>query len=96
MDTIRERLDVLATKGLVKFVRACAALNLPPTKSKFGYLCIEGMEILTGEERVDPETGEIEPAHSVLLPTHYKCPQSGTVLEVEDPSAWVYPDGEEP
>ena len=34
-------------------------------------------------------TQSARPVH----PSHYKCPQSGVCLEVENPAVWVYPDG---
>ena len=46
-DTIRDRISVLATKGFVKFVRDGAPFGLPTSKSKFGYLCVEGMRFGT-------------------------------------------------
>jgi hypothetical protein len=30
-----------------------------------------------------------------VLPSHYKSPQTGVLLEVENPSIWVYPEGDE-
>ena len=92
-DTIRERLGVLTTKGYVKFFRDHDAYGLPPaTRSKFGYLCVEGMHLGPAEESVDPNTGEITTTAQWVLPTHYKCPQSGAVLPVENPQTWVYLD----
>lgn len=94
-DTIRERISVLATKGFIKFVRDGAPFGLPTSRSKFGYLCVEGMTFPTGEETVDPVTGEISPARIPVLPSTYKCPQSGAALPVENPLVWVYPEGDE-
>ena len=53
---IRERLNVLTTKGYVKFVRgaAAAALDLATERSKYGYLCVETMRLATSREHVDP------------------------------------------
>jgi hypothetical protein len=91
---IRERLNVLTTKGYVKFIRGAAAtsLGLATERSKYGYLCVEGMLLPTGDETVDPETGEVAPEHILVLPSHYKSPQTGAVLPVENPSVWVYPE----
>ena len=50
------------------------------------------MRLGPGEDRVDPETGEVVGEPSPVLPTHYKCPMSGAVLPVEDPNVWVYHD----
>ena len=89
---IRERLNVLTTKGYVKFVRGAAAtaLDLATERSKYGYLCVETMRLATNRERVEPDTGEVTPELIDVLPSHYKCPQTGAVLPVENPSVWVY------
>ncbi len=89
-DTIRERISVLATKGFIKFVRDGAPFSLPTSRSKFGYLCVEGMTFPTGEETADPDTGEVVPVRIPVLPSTYKCPQSGAALPVENPLVWVY------
>ena len=47
-------------------------------------------------EEVDPETGEVTLPHVAVLPTHYKSPQTGALLEVENPHVWVYPEGDRP
>ena len=89
---IRDRLGVLTTKGYVKFVRGNAAteLGLAAERSKYGYLCVEGMELGTGKDRIDPSTGEVSPELVAILPSHHKCPQTGAVLPVENPAVWVY------
>jgi len=93
-DTIRDRIGVLATKGDIKFVRDGSPFGLPRSTSRFGYLCVEGMVFPTGAEEVDPETGEVRPARIPVLPSTYKCPQSGAALPVENPAVWVYPEVE--
>lgn len=95
-DTIRDRLNVLATKGFVKFLRDGTPYGLGASRSRFGFLCVEGMAAPTGAEAVDPDTGEVIPATIAVLPTHYKSPQTGALLEVENPQVWVYPEGEQP
>ena len=54
--TIRERLNVLATKGFVKFIRGSAAeaLGLSAARLKFGYLCVEGMQLGPGDSSSIP------------------------------------------
>ena len=90
--TIRQRINVLATKGFVKFRRDLAEQGFPATKSHFGYLCVEGMRF--GRDRViDPETGEVLAEGETVLPTHFKCPNSGRAREVENPAVWVFPEG---
>lgn len=95
-DAIRDRIAVQATKGAVKFVRNAAPYGLGPSRSRFGYLCVEGMMMPTGGEEVEPETGEVTPVRVAVLPTHYKSPQTGALLEVENPHVWVYPEGDRP
>ena len=95
-DTIRDRLNVLATKGFVKFLRDGTPYGLGPSRSRFGFLCVEGMAAPTGAEAIDPDTGEVVATTIAVLPTHYKSPQTGVLLEVENPQVWVYPEGEEP
>ncbi len=94
-DTIRERISVLATKGYIKFVRDGKPFGLAKTTSKFGYLCTEGMVFGPSEETVDPNTGEVESTVRSVTPSHYKCPLSGAALPVENPSVWVYPEGDQ-
>lgn len=86
--TIQNRLNVLATKGYIKF-------NLEEQykveRSKYGVMCVEGMEIPVGEE-IHSETGEAIPLTRRLLPTHFKESQTGAILPVENPDVWVYLD----
>jgi hypothetical protein len=93
--TINERLMVLATKGHIKFFRNPEEYGLSPVMkgSKFGAMCVEGM-CLPGTEQIDTDTGEITRSQLTIKPTHYKCPQSGAVLPVEDPNVWIYHDEE--
>ena len=93
--TIRERLSVLATKGFVKFLRDATAFGFPVTRSHSGYLCVDGMTFGTPEETADAVTGEVTSHPRRVLPSHYKCPQSGAFFEVENPDVWVYPEGSE-
>ena len=44
---------------------------------------------------MDPETGEMFPAVRPVLPSHYKCPQTGACLPVEKSEVWVYQAGAE-
>lgn len=92
--TINERLAVLATKGHIKFFRDPERYDLPRlTRSKFGYLCVEGMTI-PGPEQVDKTSGEIINTCHPIKPTHFKCAQTGAVLPVENPDVWVYQEEE--
>ena len=89
--TIRERLSVLATKGHVKFLRDGSAFGYPKVRSRFGYLCVDGMRFRP-EERVDSETGEVFENADPVLPSHYKCPNSGVCMDVENPDAEPEPE----
>jgi putative DNA primase/helicase len=42
--TIRERISALSTQGYIKYFRNAADYGLPSSgRTKFGYLCVEGM-----------------------------------------------------
>ena len=90
--TIRERLSALSTQGYIKYFRNASAYGLPPARTKFGYLCVEGMVLLSVLGEPDPDTGEVPMRELAVLPTHFKCPQSGAALPVENPEVWVYQD----
>ncbi|MBF0097153.1 MAG: AAA family ATPase [Magnetococcales bacterium] len=83
-DTITKRINVLATNGYLKFFRNSQDYSLPSAnRSKFGYLCVEGMML-------GSEYGEKSPVP--VLPTHFKDLRSGAVLPVENPEVWIYQD----
>jgi hypothetical protein len=87
--TIHRRINVLATKGYIKFnLDDCHRVE----RSKSSVMCVEGMEIPVKGEKVDPETGEVISRMQPLLPTHFKESQSGAILPVENPEVWVYLD----
>ena len=89
--TIRERISALSTQGYIKFFRNSTHYGLPSIgRSKFGYLCVEGMVLNTHTGEPDPDTGELPLRALGVLPTHYKCPQSGAAMPVENPDVWVY------
>ncbi|MFZ4410904.1 MAG: AAA family ATPase, partial [Paracraurococcus sp.] len=94
-DTIRERISVLATKGYIKFRRDVRDLGHTATTSKHGYLVVQDMHLATSEERIDEDTGEVLPVTVRVLPSHFQCPQSGALLEVENPEVWVLHDPED-
>lgn len=91
--TIRERLAVLSTKGDIKYFRNAKDYGLPSCgRSKFGYMCVEAMVLNTLGDKPDPLTGELPMKTFTVLPTHYKCPQTGAPMPVENPHVWVYQD----
>ncbi|HEY9092855.1 AAA family ATPase [Parasphingorhabdus sp.] len=90
--TIRDRTSVLATKGYIKFVRDGGPYGLGTTTSKFGFMCTEHMAFPGTDEVADTDTGELHNNMLDVLPSHFKCPQSGGSLPVENPRVWVYPE----
>ncbi len=94
--SIRKRLEVLSTKGYIKFFRDVEEYGLPKaSRTKYGYMCVEDMQIATGEEVVDPETGEISAKLRHIYPTHYKCKLSAAPLPVENKHVWIYDEEEQ-
>jgi len=85
--SLRDRIDVLTSKGYIKFVKEGAA------RSRNGFLCVEGMEVPTEKTEVDPVTGEITTIFKRLLPTHFRSPSDGGLMPVEDPEMWIYHEG---
>jgi len=82
-EAIRNRLEILATKGYLKFFKDAETYDLPkPLRTKFGYLCIEDMHLKTLK-------GEMH-----VFPTHYKCSNTAAILPVENPKIWVYVEEE--
>lgn len=78
--TIYDRIQVLATKGYIKFFRDYDEYNLPaPRRSKFGYLCVEDMAY-----------GVDGKSLCSIKPTDFKCPNTGALLPVENSDVWVY------
>ncbi|MEG9862786.1 MAG: AAA family ATPase [Parvularculales bacterium] len=93
--TIRERLSVLSTKGHIKFFKNSKDYGLPPAaRSKFGYICVEGM-IFPPPASDNLKEDDARQGWLHIKPTHYRCPQTGAVLPVENPDVWVTRDGAE-
>ena len=88
---ILDRLQVLATKGHVKYVRGDEArkLGLKIAGVKFGYLCVKDMVLKSALEAIDAETGEVTSALLKVRPTDFMCPQTGALMPVENPDIWV-------
>ncbi|MDA9573322.1 AAA family ATPase [Rickettsiales bacterium] len=76
--TINDRISVLATKGYIKFIKETAKLGYPEHRSKYGLMCIEDMKFAD-------QFGN----QQILLPTHFKCPNTGAVLPVENGNVWI-------
>ena len=90
--TIRDRISALATQGYIKHFRNAGDYKLSPPRTKYGYMCVEGMLLRTHDGEPDLDTGEVPMKEVRVLPTHFKCPQSGAALPVENPEVWVYLD----
>ena len=76
--TIRERISVLATKGYIKFTNEATSLGYERCRSKYGLICVENMEFVN-------DSG----IKQIVLPTHFKCPNTGASLPVENNKIWV-------
>lgn len=91
--TIRERLSALSTQGYIKYFRNAQEYGLPRIgRTKYGYMCVEGMALRIPAGKPDPDTGEVPLRELAIQPTHFKCQQSGAALPVENPDVWVYQD----
>ncbi|WCR59258.1 MAG: hypothetical protein PG978_000694 [Wolbachia endosymbiont of Ctenocephalides felis wCfeF] len=84
--SIRERIDVLAAKGYIKFNRE----GKNAARTKYGILCIEGME--KGTVVFNNQLNKNVTTYERVFPTDYKSPQYGNIIPVENPSVWVYND----
>lgn len=91
--TIRDRINVLATKGHIRFLRDGTKFGHSVVRSRFGYLCAEGM-VFGRKERIDPETGEVLDSVIPVVPSHYKSPSNGQCMDLEDPSDWSIQEDE--
>ncbi len=76
IDSINKRISVLATKGYIKFSRNWSEFGLLKISSKYGIMCVRGMKFTSNETIKE------------ILPTHFKCPNIGSVLEIEDREIW--------
>lgn len=92
--SIYNRVNVLATKGDIKFFNEPHPVTQQSTQgSDRGYLCVPDMRLGPITEIADEETGELCEEFIPVKPTHFKDKQTGALLPVEDPDVWVYADG---
>ena len=78
--SIQNRLDILATKGFIKFFQNGEDYGLPKLpRSKFGYMCIRNMSLKVKEK-----------SEVFIQPTHFKCRNSGNLKEEKNPKIWAY------
>ncbi|WP_250294780.1 AAA family ATPase [Wolbachia endosymbiont of Oedothorax gibbosus] len=80
-NSIRERIDVLAAKGYIKFNRN----DKNAERSKYGILCVEDME-----KKVTNQLNKDITVYEKILPTDYKSPEYGSIMPVEDSNTWLY------
>jgi putative DNA primase/helicase len=73
IDSISRRISVLSTKGYIKFNRNWSGIGLNAIRSRYGILCVEDMKYTDAKGQV-----------ILIKPTHYKCPNLGSVLEVKN------------
>ena len=74
---VRERIQALANAGCIKFFKNASDYGLPqPQRTAQGYMCVENMALGHGGQPV--------------LPTHFRHPENGAIMEVSDPTTWVY------
>ena len=85
--TIRDRINVLATKGDIRFLRDGTTFGHSMVRSRFGYLCAEGM-VFGREGRIDPESGEVLDDIIPVVPSHYKSPSNGQCMDLVNPTDW--------
>lgn len=87
--TIRALIKQYETKGFIRFISNARAVEygLAMTRSRHGYLCVEGMHRAAQEEK--PE--------QPYFPSHYRCPHSDNIypLKEEDIHRWRYVETED-
>ncbi len=84
MHAIRKQLDVLTTKGQVKFFKDATGYGLPnPLRTKFGFLCVESMQIPERKPQGNSATSENKLTFKTVYPTHYKSKQTSEVLPIK-------------
>ncbi|MDX5526374.1 MAG: AAA family ATPase [Wolbachia endosymbiont of Andrena nigroaenea] len=84
--SIRNRIDVLAAKGYIKFNRK----GKNAARTKYGILCVEGMEKRV--TKFDNQLNKNVIVYEKILPTDYKSSECEDVVPEENPNIWVYND----
>lgn len=78
--SLRNRLNVLSTKGHIKFFKNADTYGLPQAqRSRQGYICVEDMALGDGTH---------------IYPTHFKHSQTAQVFPVDDPKKWIISSSE--
>ena len=80
--TINDRLDLLTTRGNIKYIQNASLFGYEEIRGKSGYLCVEKMMFR------DKDTKALR----LLLPSHYKRHEDGVILPVENEYIWVMPE----
>jgi hypothetical protein len=81
--TIEDSANTLSRQGYIRFVKGLPEYGHPETRSRYGYMVVEGM-ILQHEGKNIP-----------VLPTHFKSQNFDAAMPVEDPHHWPIRDDEE-
>ena len=91
--SIQRKIKELSSRG---YIRYNDGYDLPgdieaPHHRSDGYMIIEGLALGTpvGEE------GSGSYDLTMVKPTHYKHPDSGVMMDVENPNVWIYRDGQD-
>ncbi|MBT7445030.1 MAG: AAA family ATPase, partial [Methylococcales bacterium] len=92
-DSIRDRISVYGTKGYIKYIQNTEDYNYIKSRSPHGYMCVEDMVFAL--KRDVNATGKPQDSIQIkAVPSHFKCPQTGAILQVENPDIWFYPEEE--
>ena len=84
-ENIRKRLNALATRGQVKFCKDPTLRGTKiPLRSKFGILCVEGMQIPEHKPQTNSTKNTAKPKLKLVQATHYKCGETSEVLPIKD------------
>jgi putative DNA primase/helicase len=83
IETVRRKLNTLATEGYIKFFNNASQYGLSvPQRTKYGYMCVEGMKLKVTTK--NKETREKISEIYDVEPSHFKCRKSGLVLPSQD------------
>ena len=85
LDSVTEK-----TEKATVLLRTIASNYAPATLAN--SLSVEDMVLTSTLDDIDPATGELRTVPLRVLPTHYKSPLTGALVDVENPDVWVYRD----
>ena len=80
-ETIRRKLNILATKGEVKFFDG-SKYDLPVSaNAKYGYICVKNMKLVTST--ISKESNSSTDKIHIIKATHFKCKKTGAILSLQ-------------